>query len=115
MMLYRLGEERRREERYPLATNALLQVYVEDHVEQHEMSTRDISSGGAFFFTSRLLPIGAEVRVTLHLWIEGLRAIGQQSNVRLDVGGRVVRSEADGIAVGFGKDYTLSPEGRSRL
>ena len=114
-MLYRLGEERRREERYPLATSALLEVHVEDHVEQYAMSTRDISSGGAYFFTPRSFQIGAKVRVTLHLWIEGLRAIGQQSNVRVDVGGRVVRSEADGIAVGFDRDYTLSPEGRSRL
>ena len=114
-MMCKLKQERRREERYPLMAIAVLEIHLDNSVQQLQMSTRDISSAGAFFFTSHPLPIGVNVRIRLHLLIEGLKSIGYEHNVRLDVGGTVVRKEADGIAVGFDRNYTLSPQGQSRL
>jgi len=70
--------------------------------------TTNICAGGAFFHTSNALPEGTEVDVEVVLPLDKLEILKDSSKkVHLKINGRVVRCEADGIAVCFGKDYKL--------
>ena len=103
------GREKRQAERYPLSTMAILEAYLKDQVEKFEFPTRDISSLGAFFLTSRALPTGVHVKTTMYLRIEALKAMGKECEVKVDVDGTVQRAEEDGIAVRFNRGYKISP------
>jgi len=70
--------------------------------------TTNICAGGAFFHTSHTLPEGTEVDVEVVLPLDKLEILKDSSKkVHLKINGRVVRCEADGIAVCFGRDYKL--------
>ena len=82
--------------------------------EVYDLATRDISSAGAFFHTSEPLPKGTEVKVDLVLPIKSLRKIleklgGTYKSIRIEISGRVLRSESSGMAVCFNKDYRIDP------
>ncbi len=103
------GRERRQAERYPLSTMAILETYLKDQVEKLELPTRDVSSSGAFFLTSRILPTGVNVKITMYLCIEALKAMGKESEVKVDVDRTVQRADEDGIAVKFNRGHRISP------
>jgi len=64
-----------------------------------DLMTENISAGGAFFHTHKPLSEGLRVLVELVLRCESGR--GGASKVR--VKGRVLRSQPDGMAIGFAK------------
>ena len=70
--------------------------------------TRDICSGGAFFYTRRPLPVGTRVNINLILSLEQLKMMAELKAL-LRVSGKVIRRENTGMAVSFDKDYHLSP------
>ena len=75
-----------------------------------DLETTNVSSKGAFLLTDRTVPRGVGVRVELRLPLsEALRMVGSGRNVKITVGGRVVRKQEDGIAVQFGSDYRIEP------
>jgi LuxR family transcriptional regulator, positive regulator of biofilm formation len=94
----RSRSEKRKLERFSLELPALISV-PESGVPSLELSTENISAGGAFFPTPKPLPEGMKVLVELTLRRESGR--GGQSRVR--VRGRVLRPRANGMAVRFEK------------
>ncbi len=102
-------EEKRRLERFDLRAPAKI-VPIDIGLRRKELSleTRDICAGGAFFHTSQTLPEGTVVDVEVILPLDKLEIIKASSKkIRLKVSGKVVRSEASGIAVCFDEDYQI--------
>jgi hypothetical protein len=76
---------------------------------RHELYTRDISSQGAFFLTSNPFPEGSYLRLKLFLYIQALQdLLDDDSEVGVDISGRVIRTENEGMAVLFDPGYEIS-------
>jgi len=73
-----------------------------------ELLTRDISAGGAFFYTDQPLPLGTEVKIDLVLPLNELKKL-ESNKALIKVTGTVIRCEDTGMAVCFNQDYQLSP------
>lgn len=104
------GPDRRRLERFSVKVFATVQTVSPGAERVFEVSTQDISSGGAFFPMEVPLPTGEKVRITLYLSISALEKVADfPSKAKIVTDGEVIRSSTDGMAVAFGKHYTMSP------
>jgi len=111
--------ERRKLERFSIELPAKIELA---SINQKEMRltlfTKDISSGGAYFRTEKPLPVGTEVRVDLVLPLDKLKKfLSDREKVTVNVTGTVLRSEPQGMAIGFSEDYKFRPakkKGKSR-
>jgi hypothetical protein len=102
-----IGSERRHLHRFSLKAFATVQAGLPGSEKVFELSTQDISSGGAFFPMEVPLPTGEKVKITLYLSIS---TIGDSlSKTKISTEGQVVRSTKQGMAVAFGGHYTMSP------
>ena len=105
------GFERRHIERLALKAIATVQVASSGAGRVFELSTQDISSGGAFFPMEVPLPTGEKVKITLHLSISRPeRTIAFAGKARITTKGHVVRSTAEGMAVAFEGPYKITSE-----
>ena len=74
-----------------------------------DLETNNICAGGAFFHTSHSIPEGTQVEVAVVLPLDKLEILKDSSKqVHLRISGKVVRTEAEGIAVCFDQDYQIS-------
>ena len=104
------GSERRHLQRFSLRASAVVQTSAEGAQKVFELYTQDISSNGAFFPMEVPLPTGEKVKITLFLTISALEEISELARkTKIVTEGRVVRSTKQGMAVKFGKQYTMSP------
>ncbi|HVP19167.1 MAG TPA: PilZ domain-containing protein [Spirochaetia bacterium] len=104
----RSGSERRRLKRFSLKAFAVVQSTGAERV--FELSTQDISAGGAFFPMEVPLPTGEKVKITLYLSISPVEpVIDFPGKAKITTEGQVVRSTTQGMAVAFGRHYTISP------
>jgi PilZ domain len=101
------ASEKRQLQRFSLKASAVVQTVSAGVEKVFELSTQDISSGGAFFPVEVPLPTGEKVKVTLYLSISAVHDFPAKAKITTE--GRVVRSTSHGMAVAFGKHYTLSP------
>jgi len=102
-------DDKRRLERFPLKAPAKI-ITLDSRRKKDEISleTRDICSGGAFFHTSHSVPEGTQVDVEVVLPLDRLVITkDSEKRVHLKIKGRVLRSEAQGIAVCFDGDYQI--------
>jgi len=106
-------KEKRRLERFDLKIPAKIQSATSDQEKRLlSLLTTNISSGGAFFHTTQPLCEGTQVKIDLVLPLERLKQLKddcKQAYIR--VTGRVVRSESEGMAILFDKDYLIRPGG----
>ena len=103
-------EERRKLERFELhsPTRVLLESGAK-RKDEYELTTRDVSSGGAFLYASQPLPEGAKVRMEFMISVDALRKIaGEKGRASVRVRGTVIRSTQDGIAVRFESSYKIT-------
>ena len=107
------GAERRSIERFPLGTSAVLQVGRSlDRSDRRMVHAvcQDISSGGAFFVTRERVSVGAEIGARLSLYFKaGAKSEPTGRRVVMEIDGTVIRKAQYGIAVKFGKKYSLKP------
>ncbi len=97
-------------QRFSLKATAVVQTVSAGTEKVFELSTQDISSGGAFFPMEVPLPTGENVKITLYISISPLeQIIDFPSKVKITTEGQVVRSTGRGMAVKFGGHYTMSP------
>jgi len=99
--------EKRLAERFSLELEGKVKVSGENGDSTLELMTRDICSGGAFFYTNQPMPVGIKVKVDVVLSVEQLKKM-VGTKALLEVSGKVVRSEKQGMAVCFDKEYLLS-------
>ncbi len=103
-------KERRELERFELTGPA--RIMLESGVEKgrsYSLTTRDVSSGGAFLLSPRPVPVGTDVRVEFVLSLDLLnRLVSEGGRARVRVKGKVIRTGPDGIAVRFKGNYKIT-------
>ena len=101
------GIDERKLERFTLELVANISVSGEqDEHQSLKFNTSDISAGGAFFNTEQPLPIGTEIKLDMILPLDKLKKLkGKQA--KIEVSGAVVRTNQEGMAVSFKKDYQI--------
>jgi hypothetical protein len=101
--------EKRTVERFDLQLEAF--VSLSDSVSQNDresLVTRDISMCGAFLITERPLPVGSKICVDMILTLEGqTKQVAQQAWIKAS--GKVLRTDNEGMAVGFDDQSRILP------
>ena len=103
-------EERRKLERFEL--NVPARVLVESGMHkraEYDLITRDVSSAGAFLFSTQPLPEGVNVKMEFLISLDTLQKFaGEKSRAKVRVRGQVIRSDSDGIAIRFDSKYKIT-------
>lgn len=95
--------ERRHHQRFPIAAQT---QYVLTGIRGQAV-TSDISSGGVFMKTDRILPVDKQVQ----LFIDWPAMLDQRCPLRLVIVGRVLRSGESGTAIGIIRyDFRIRPK-----
>jgi c-di-GMP-binding flagellar brake protein YcgR len=114
-------DERREHERFSLRLQTKIMAESGTGITPLlEFVTADISAGGAFIQTSRLLPIASRVRLEFFLSLDELarlRFIVSSESLKVwrnerawvTATGVVIRAEKEGVAVIFDQNYQVSP------
>ena len=101
--------ERRKIERFSLELPALLSVLDGSGIKKtFEVITKNICSGGAFFITDKLMPVGTDVKMDLVFSLNKDDKLNEKKS-HINVSGAVIRTDEHGIAVCFDKGYNISP------
>ncbi len=107
-------EEKRKLERFDLRIPAkikLVDLSQDDRGEEiPDLTTSDISSGGAFFHTTKPLPKGTDIKIDLILPLGKLKKLSEDSlHALIEVSGTVIRTESEGMAISFDRNYQIRP------
>lgn len=109
---YYHGPEKRTIERFGMDTLAVLWVPHKHDVPGERTVPavcQNISSKGAFFVTHEKFRIGTKIGAQVSMEVKvGPKAGQEDRRVVMEIGGTVVRQEDAGVAVKFGKKYSLS-------
>ena len=98
-------EERRKFERFDLELPTKIEMVAFGEEKQtFDLMTSDVSAGGAFFRTKKAIPRGTRVVVNLKISTEWLKSLTDREAL-IEVGGTVVRSGLEGMAIRFDKEY----------
>jgi len=110
-------KQKRRLERFDLKMPAKIESMTSDQEEKIlNLLTSNICSGGAFFHTTQPLPEGSQVKIDLVLPLDNLKKLKDDcKQAYIEVTGRVLRSESEGMAILFDKDYLIRPGGLNRI
>jgi hypothetical protein len=102
--------ERRRLERFFLCAPARVLLPSRDrNRKEYNLTTRDLSSDGAFLYSSQPIPEGVKVDTELLIFPETLQKLaGGSGRVRVRVKGKVIRSDSKGIAVRFESGFKIT-------
>ncbi len=103
-------EERRKLERFDLNAPARVQVELESgRKEELDLTTKDVSSAGAFLYSQERVPEGANLRLEFFISLDALNSlVGEKGRVKVRVNGKVIRVDSDGIAVRFDSKYKMT-------
>ena len=102
-------KERRKLERFDLKISATIESMTSDQEKRLlNLLTSNICSGGAFFHTTQPLPEGSQVKIDLVLPLDNLKKLKDDcKQAYIEVTGRVLRSESEGMAILFDKNYLI--------
>lgn len=106
-------KEKRTLQRFDLEIPAKIESMTSDQEKRLlNLLTSNICSGGAFFHTTQPLPEGTQVKIDLVLPLDKLKQLKDDcKQAYIMVTGRVLRSESEGMAILFDKDYLIRPGG----
>ena len=101
--------DKREMERFSLKLPALLSMTDESGNQRvFVVMIINICAGGSFFKIDKALPLGTNVKMKVILSLDKLRKFGGKKS-RIDVSGWVIRTNDQGVAVCFDKEYHISP------
>jgi hypothetical protein len=101
--------ERRKMERFSLEVPAMLSIMDKSGQPMAlEVTTDNICAGGAFFITDTHMSVGTDVGMDLILSLKANDKI-EEKKTRIDISGRVIRTDERGVAVCFDNKYNISP------
>jgi hypothetical protein len=109
--------ERRRLERFDLAAPARVLVESDAGDKAHlSLTTKDVSSAGAYLYCPLPLAEGDRVKMELLISLEKLsRLDGEKGSAKIRVRGTIIRVDTDGVAIRFESKYKITPlDGGSR-
>lgn len=103
-------EERRKLERFDLCAPARILVELgEGKAEELDLTTKDVSSGGAFIYSDQPLPEGANVKIELFISLAMLKQLaGEKGRAKVKVKGKVIRVDENGAAIRFDSKYKIT-------
>jgi hypothetical protein len=102
--------EKREDERFDLSLGATLMVIPKSAAKKkkmHHLMTKNICMGGAFFPTSKCLPLGTKVKIQIVLPLHMLKTVKEKKALLQVEKGVVIRHESDGMAVAFEKGFEI--------
>ena len=100
--------DKREMERFSLKLPALLSMTDESGNQRvFVVMISNICAGGSFFKIDKALPLGTNVKMKVILSLDKLRKFGGKKS-RIDVSGWVIRTNDQGVAVCFDKEYHIS-------
>ena len=111
-----MEKERREMERFDLGLFPRIQVQSGERApEVMERVTENVCAGGAYFNTSD--PFSLETRVSLYMTLEVPVQKNRSSNhlTRIEIAGKVIRSEERGMAIQFNNGYKILPLGKKTI
>ena len=100
--------EKRKMARFDLKIPVYLSVT--DKSNKHEslkFITTNICSGGAFFKTEKPMSVGTDVKLDIILPLDKLHELGDKKS-SIKVSGSVIRTDQQGMAICFDKNYKIS-------
>lgn len=102
--------ERRQLERFELKVPAAIESMAPLQGKSLlKLLTSNVCSGGAYLHTAEPLPEGTHVGVELVLPLDRLKKLkNEHKRAYVRVTGRVLRSESQGMAIGFDGDYQIT-------
>ena len=103
--------EKRKDERFDLCLSATILVISKNVAEKGKvlhLLTKDICLGGSFFVTSKLLPVGTEVRIQIVLPLHMLKTVRERKALLRVEKGVVLRHESNGMAIEFEKGREIA-------
>ena len=103
-------EERRKLERFELVAPARVVVELESgKKKEFDLTTKDVSSDGAYLLSSQPLPEGASVKMEFLLSLDALRKLaGEKGRAKIRVKGKVIRVDSNGAAIRFASKYKIT-------
>ena len=106
-------EDRRKLERFQLRVPALVVMECQSGREEVlDLTTRDVSSDGAYLLSSGLLPEGAVVKMEFMLALDSTAMSARRNGrARVRVTGKVIRADGNGAAIRFGNRYKITSSG----
>jgi len=105
-----MARNRRKLERFELSTPALMMIASDAGTRREfDLTTKNLSSDGAFLYTSQPFSEGADVNLEFFITQEMIRSLrGEKGRAKVRVKGKVVRIEDDGVAVQFTSKYKIT-------
>lgn len=100
--------EHRKMERFSLDLAGLLSINGKSDEGLRKLQTIDICAGGALFQITEPVPLGTEISVDLVLPLDRFKEI-KTKRALIEVRGKVIREENNGMAVCFESRYKISP------
>ena len=101
--------ERRNNDRLLLEVPVMVSTIDEKGKEKTiELMTSNISSGGAFMKSDHPLEVGTAVKMDIILSFGEDRFRKNKKTSHIDIGGSVIRTERNGMAVCFNTQYKIS-------
>ena len=101
--------EKRKVERFDLQLEAFISLPGEaSHADKGNLVTRDISMNGVFLITDTPLPVDAKVNVDMILTLGGIKKQDSQQ-AWIKASGKVLRTDNQGMAVGFDDKSRILP------
>ena len=101
--------DKREMERFSLKLPALLSMTDESGNQRvFVVMIINICAGGSFFKIDKTLLLGTDVKMKVILPLDKLRKFGGKKS-RIHVSGWVIRTNDQGVAVCFDKEYHISP------
>ena len=100
--------DRRKMERFDLELPIYLRIFDKDKKrEPLKFITSNICSGGAFFRTEKPLSVGTDVKLDIILPLNKFKNVKSKTS-HIDVSGSVIRTDQQGMAICFDKNYKIS-------
>ena len=100
--------EDRKMVRFSLDLAGLLSINGRSKEGKWKLQTVDICAGGALFQTTAPVPLGTEISVDLILPLDRIKEL-KSKKALIEVSGKVIRKEKNGMAVCFNDGYKISP------
>jgi hypothetical protein len=102
--------ERRKLERFEIHAPARILIDSRgNRRDEYNLTTRDVSSAGAFLFSSQNLPEGAGARMEFVVSPDTIQKFFTgEAGARITVKGKVIRSDPSGIAIKFDGSYKIT-------
>jgi len=104
-------KEKRKIERFELKVFSKIKLEPAwDYTDTIELNTKNVSSKGAYFKTLKPLPLGTSVSMTMKLKVNN-NLKSTINLVAIEVTGKVIRSENEGMAILFDNGFKMLPLG----